>query len=78
MNITIKDIPERLHTILRAQAEENGRSLNKQILYCLSKVCIPTKADRKELLDSIRTRRNSLDIHVDDESLNLAKQKDRK
>ena len=33
MNITIKDIPEELHAILRHQAEVNGRSLNKQILF---------------------------------------------
>lgn len=78
MNITIKDIPEKLHTVLKTQAEENGRSLNKEILYCLSKVCIPTKTDRKELLTNIRARRRKLDIQIDDESLNLAKRKGRK
>ncbi len=43
MNITIKDIPEELHAILRHQAEVNGRSLNKQILFSLDRICRPKK-----------------------------------
>ncbi len=59
MNITIKDIPEELHAILRHQAEVNGRSLNKQILFSLDRICRPKKSNRELLLKRIRERRET-------------------
>lgn len=78
MNVTLKDIPEKLHIRLREKAEESGRSLNKFIIYTLEKAYTPSKMDRPHLLKKIQAERNAMDVWIDDESLKEAKENGRK
>lgn len=59
-SITIKDIPEILHQILKQRAEEHNRSLNGEILHIL-KMAFHENARKVSMLDkSIRVFRESL------------------
>ena len=69
MNITIKEVPKELHERLRAVADETGRSLNKLILVTLERALVPRKADRRALMQRIRTRRGTMDSILDDATL---------
>jgi hypothetical protein len=69
MNITIKEVPKELHARLRAVADETGRSVNKLILVTLERALVPRKADRRELMQRIRSRRGSMDSILDETSL---------
>lgn len=77
MNVTLKDIPEKLHTRLREKTNESGRSLNKLIIYTLEQAYSPSKIDRQHLLKKIQTERNAMDIWIDDKSLQEAKENGR-
>jgi hypothetical protein len=69
MNITIKEVPKELHERLREVADETGRSLNKLILVTLERALVPRKADRRALMQRIRTRRGTMDSILDDATL---------
>ncbi len=60
MNITVKDIPEELHTRLREVADESGRSVNKLIIHALSQAVLPQRSSREQLVQRIRARRQSI------------------
>lgn len=53
LTLTLKNIPEHLHSMLKQSAEENRRSLNSEILACLEReLAAPTidpEAYAKEL-----------------------------
>jgi len=36
--LTLKDVPEKLHSALKKQADRHRRSLNQEILYCLERL----------------------------------------
>jgi len=36
--LTLKDVPEKLHSALKKQANRHRRSLNQEILYCLEQL----------------------------------------
>ena len=52
-SITIKDIPSKLHRRLKKRAEEEGRSLNKEVLRCLEAALSAPRVDATALLASI-------------------------
>lgn len=72
MNITIKEVPTELHDRLRSVAQECGRSLNKQILHTLEQAVSPRKENRTDLMQRIKSRRDQMDVWIDDESLQKA------
>lgn len=61
MNITVKDIPEELHSRLKEVAQDSGRSINKLIIRALSQVVLPQKTSRMELVQKIRERRQNME-----------------
>jgi plasmid stability protein len=62
MNLTIKDLPKRLHQKLRTQAQTNKRSLNWEVIDLLEKAVESTPVDSEKLLAEIRRVR--LGIHA--------------
>lgn len=78
MNLTIKNMPARLHQKLKAQAEENNRSLNGEVVDILEKSMGSFPLDIEELLDEVRRMRSS--VHgplLTDEFLQAAKNEGR-
>jgi hypothetical protein len=71
MNLTLKDIPEALHHRLREEADLSDLSLNKLILFTLEQTFGAQPADRTELLDRIRRRRETQTLWLDDAALAL-------
>ena len=54
MNVTIKDLPARLHRKLKARAEVNKRSLNWEVIDILEKAVESAPVDMDRLLVEIR------------------------
>ena len=78
MNLTIKDLPSRLHQKLKTQARANKRSLNWEVIDLLEKAVQSTPVDTEKLLEDIRHVREG--IHgfvVTDEFLREAKNEGR-
>jgi len=69
MNITIKDVPKKLHCVLKERAESHGRSLNKEVLAILERTLNPSKISPADLLTRIEERRNRLSHIVRDGEL---------
>ena len=61
MNITIKDIPGKLHRKLKACASANNRSLNGEIISRLERSVLDGE-DRERLLQEIDDFRSSLNV----------------
>ena len=59
MNLTIKELPNDIHALLKQRAEETGRSLNKFVIHTLTKSLQPTPIDRSALLAEIRDVREA-------------------
>lgn len=45
MNITIKNVPARLHRLLKNRAHDSGRSINQEVIACLSDKLEPKPVD---------------------------------
>lgn len=75
--ITLKNIPEELHLILKDRAKRHGRSLNKEVLVCLEESITPRPIDINSLLADIRKNRSLVPGKLTDEFINEAKQKGR-
>lgn len=69
MNITIKNVPKKLHCVLKERAESHGRSLNKEVLEILERTLNPSKTSPTDLLTRIEERRNRLPYIVRDGEL---------
>ncbi len=72
MNITLKDVPEELHSRLKHAADQSGRSLNKFILVELEQAFSPRLSSRPALIKRIRSRRDRMEPFVTDSSLRNA------
>ncbi|CAN5195108.1 hypothetical protein BH20VER2_BH20VER2_14330 [soil metagenome] len=57
MNITLKNVPKRLHASLKQTAHRNGRSLNVEAIMALEREFLPRKLDPRERLREIRETR---------------------
>jgi plasmid stability protein len=57
MNITVKNIPDRVHVALKRRARQNKRSLNSEILSCLEAAVEPSRLDTDAFLDEVRQLR---------------------
>lgn len=54
MNLTIKDLPARLHRKLKAQAKSNRRSLNREVIEVLDRSLASKPVDVEGLLEQAR------------------------
>ena len=50
MNITIKNVPDRVHRLLKRRARDTGRSINQEVIACLSEKLQCTRVNVEELL----------------------------
>lgn len=77
-SLTIKNIPDELYEHLRQAASIHHRSINSELIVCLEKVLLPTKANTLDLKSSAQTLRSRVDASkftADD--INAAKQEGR-
>ncbi|MCY4616388.1 MAG: Arc family DNA-binding protein [Chloroflexi bacterium] len=73
-NITLRGIPDDIHTELKAAAKRNHRSLNGEILARLTRSVRPLPADRAELLQRIEREREARGpIGLDNETIKALK-----
>jgi len=59
--LTLKDLPVSLHRKLKARAERNGRSLNREVIECLEATFRPERVDVETFLEEARAIRRSLE-----------------
>ena len=55
-NLTIKNVPEKLHRRLKQSAAEHRRSMNSEAIACLERVLISRRIDPQEFLARARAR----------------------
>jgi plasmid stability protein len=58
--LTVKDLPTEIHRRLKARAERNGRSLNREVIECLEASVRPERVDVQAFLEEARAIRRSL------------------
>jgi len=76
-SITLKDLPRPLHLALKKRAEQNHRSLNREILATLESALTPGSRPVEELLKEAREFRSRLKIRVTEEQINRYKREGR-
>ena len=54
LNLTLKNIPEEVHAVLKKSAEKNRRSLNSEILARLERDVSAPKVDRARLARELK------------------------
>ena len=59
-SITLKNIPEDLYELLRAQAETHHRSINSEMIHCLETVLRPNTIGVEERLARLRELRSRI------------------
>lgn len=69
-SIVVKDIPEKLHKRLKAQAREHRRSMSQEILTILENGLVPLK--RRKLPPLVKAN-----VLITDEMINAAKREGR-
>jgi len=60
LNLTIKNIPEEVHAVLKESAEKNRRSLNSEILVRLERDIYAPKVDRAQLARDLKAFTDTL------------------
>jgi plasmid stability protein len=76
-SITLKGLPRPLHLALKKRAEQNRRSLNREILATLESALTPSSRPVEELLKEAREFRSRLKIWVTEEQINRYKREGR-
>jgi plasmid stability protein len=71
-SITLKNIPQSVHSALRQRAKQHGRSLNKEALVCLEMIVAPARVDIHALLHDVQTHRASLPGRLNDRLIQMA------
>ncbi len=76
-NLTIKNVPEKLHRRLKQSAAEHRRSVNSEVIACLERELMSRRVDPEEFLAEVRQLRERLaaktGIFVTDKDLREAK-----
>lgn len=76
--ITLKNVPEGLHTALKSQAKTHGRSLNKEILCSLEKMVGNTPVDAHKILREAQVCREEInDVYMTRRELKAMKEEGR-
>jgi antitoxin FitA len=60
VNITLKNIPDEIYASLKTSAQVHHRSLNSEVIACLERVLLPTKATNEAHLSTAREIRAEL------------------
>jgi hypothetical protein len=76
-SLTLKGLPRPLHLALKKRAEQNRRSLNREILATLESVLTPSSRPVEELLKEAREFRSRLKIRVTEGQINRYKREGR-
>ncbi|MDP9360294.1 MAG: hypothetical protein M3P29_02460 [Acidobacteriota bacterium] len=76
-NVTIKDLPARLHQRLKASAKLNRRSLNSEVITLLETAVEPRKVNVDEILAAARTVRSQVKRELTDQEINRMKRQGR-
>ena len=63
--LTLKDLPADLHRKLKARAEQNGRSLNREVIECLERSFQVERIDVEALIEKARRVRASIAATTD-------------
>lgn len=75
--LTLKDVPADLHRRLKARAEQNGRSLNREVIECLEASFRPEVIDVEGLIEQARAIRRSLEHRLSDQEITRLKRQGR-
>ena len=70
--ITLKNIPDRVHSALKQRARRHGRSLNKEALTCLEMATAATPVDVGEMLLDLRAHRAGLPGRLNNQLIQMA------
>ena len=70
--MTLKEFPADLHARLKAMAEGNGRSLNRQIIHLLDLAASPKQTDDSALLQRIQLNRQRVNNTINQKFLDEA------
>lgn len=69
--VTVKDLPEKLHRLLKARALRHRRSLNSEIIACLEATAAPQKLDADSLLVRAAALRRRVAGRISDADLSV-------
>lgn len=74
MNVTLKDVPKKLHAKLKEAARQNGRSINTEAIATLERHYLPVRLDPRRQLELIHEtqRRYPVKRHLTDAELKAA------
>ncbi|MFQ5436537.1 MAG: Arc family DNA-binding protein [Anaerolineae bacterium] len=67
--ITVKNIPDDLYELLKAQAKANRRSINNEIIMLIERSVRSYRIDPEEVLARARELREKIDYVITDEEL---------
>ncbi len=67
--ITVKNIPDDLYELLKAQAKTNRRSINSEIITLIERAVRSYRIDPEEVLARAREIRESIEYVITDEEL---------
>lgn len=56
-SLTIKNIPDDLYEHLKRAAKAHHRSINSELIVCLEKVLLPSKAEPTDFIEAARALR---------------------
>ena len=70
--ITLKNFPEALHGALKARANRNGRSLNREVVTCLEAAVSVSRIQVDEALASVDRVRCADETRLDEKLLQRA------
>ena len=77
MNITVKNIPARLHQVLKKKAQMHHRSLNSEIIVTLSSVAGLVPMGVEAFLDEVRQLRQGMKGALTNSMIDQAKREGR-
>lgn len=76
-NVTIKDLPARLHQRLKMNAKLNRRSLNSEVIVLLEAALEPRKMNVSEILAAARAVRSQVKRQLSDLQIDRMKRQGR-
>jgi plasmid stability protein len=71
-NITVRNIPDNLHKLLKKRTEISRRSMNSEIIACLEEALLPNKKEVEKFLKKSEQIRNRLSFEIDLEEISEA------
>ncbi|MBI1871101.1 MAG: DNA-binding protein [Chlamydiae bacterium] len=66
MSITLKNIPQSLHRLLKRQASLNHRSLNREMIVCLESSVYSPRVGAEAFLKRVRKLRTRISVKLTD------------